>query len=71
MQVTGARVICVRVCGNVQEEMCAERAYSVCGTCLWHVWAVYVACVGCVCGRCEVAYGVRVICTLCGMHLSG
>lgn len=43
MQVTGARVICVRVCGNVQEEMCAERAYSVCGTCLWHVWAVYVA----------------------------
>ena len=64
MQVTGELVICVRVCGNVQEEMCAERAYSVCRN-------VHIACVGRACGMCEVAYGVRVMCTLCGMHLSG
>ena len=56
MQVTGAHVICVRVCGNVQEVTCAN---------------VHIACVGRACGMCEVAYGVRVMCTLCGMHLSG
>lgn len=47
MQVTGARVICVRVCGNVQEEMCAERAGVVCRN-------VHIACVGRACGMCEV-----------------
>lgn len=71
MQVTGARVICVQVCGNVQEVACAnvqiacaERAGVVCRN-------VHIACVGRACGMCEVAYGVRVMCTLCGMHLSG
>ena len=55
MQVTGARVIC---------DGCAERAGVVCRN-------VDIACVGRACGMCEVAYGVRVMCTLCGMHLSG
>lgn len=46
------------ICGG-----CAECAGVVCRN-------VHIVC-GRACGMCEVVYGVRVMGTLCGMHLSG
>lgn len=63
MQVTSVDNMRAGVRECARGDVC-ERAGVVCRN-------VHIACVGRACGMCEVAYGVRVMCTLCGMHLSG